>query len=432
MAADSCRAWKEFLALSGKSPWEATVADVEAYVEALQKRKLRPATVKVRLAGLTKFYEYCQAQQIDGECEAGFNPVRGARRPKVKDYEKANYLSRKEEAALLETIRQDPSPMGKRDYALILMLITTGWKSGQVRNLQWTNLEEWKDLRGEEGIGDKGGASLRLGTGEVWEAVREYLEATGRWEGIGAEEYVFAPSRTPLVREAGEGAEDWDGSRPLSGDELHYLVKLHAGRAGLKAEKITCHTLRHTAVMRQVEAGADAPAVGTMLGMKWAGNVKVYTRRLKEKPKGRLRARKRVDSEIWPGLPPLLMGEAARPTLPPGSGQVRSRGPFRAWRRNHLGLKHGFYARYLPEFEWLAELGFKPKGLDGSVVRWRVVMQRAAILGNDVTTLKEGLRVLKVLGMASVRLGKALKFRKELRDEEREREWQEYLWSRSE
>jgi hypothetical protein len=42
-------AWREFLAVTGKPPWEATAADVEAYIQALQKRKLRPATVKNRL-----------------------------------------------------------------------------------------------------------------------------------------------------------------------------------------------------------------------------------------------------------------------------------------------------------------------------------------------------------------------------------------------
>jgi len=177
--------------------------------------------------------------------------------------------------------------------------------------------------------------------------------------------------------------------------------------------------------MRRLEAGASPEAVGAMLHMQEAANVKLYTSRLAEKPRRRLRARKRVEEEIWPGIPANL-GQDSQP----GSGQAPSRGPCRAGRRNHLALKHGFYARYLPEFEWLAELGFKPKGLDGAVVRWRVVMQRAAILGNDVTTLKDGLRVLKILGWASVRLGKALVWRRRLRDEEREREWQVYLRER--
>lgn len=67
---------------------------------------------------------------------------------------------------------------------------------------------------------------------EVWEAIKVYLEASGRWEGIKLEEYVFARSKEALVKEASEKAEDWAGERPLSMDKLHSLVKLYAGWAG--------------------------------------------------------------------------------------------------------------------------------------------------------------------------------------------------------
>ena len=448
----SYTAWREFLALTRKPPWDATVPDVEAYVAALTKRKLRPATIKLRLTGLARFYKYCQVNNVDPQCPGGFNPVAGVRRPDEVKYEKANYLSRKDEAALLAAIRRDPSPMGKRDYALFLMLLRTGWKSGDVCRLRWGSL----GAAAEDAARGPGSGSALCCSGEalpqeVWQAIREYLQASGRWEGIQPQEYVFAPSRAPLKIEARERAQDWDSSRPLRKDGLRHLLRLHAGRAGLKAEAITTHTLRHTFAMRQLEAGASAEALGAMLHMQEAANVKVYASRLAQNPKRRLRARRPAQEEIWPGLPrPLtgerswppigsvsrdVIGEISRPShspshlpsLPLGSAPVPSRGPCRAWRRNHLALKHGFYARYLPEFEWLAELGFRPKGLDGAVVRWRVVMQRAAILGNDVTTLKDGLRVLKILGWASVRLGKALKLRKELRDEE----WEQYLRIRS-
>jgi len=146
-------AWREFLAFTEKAPWEVRIADVEGYVAELEKRGLCAGTITNRLAGLSTFYEYCQEKGIDPLCETRFNPAKKAQHPKVVKYERANYLSRAEEEALLEAIMRDPSPMGKRDYALILMLLKTGWKSGQVRKLRWKNLEEWKDWRGEEGIG---------------------------------------------------------------------------------------------------------------------------------------------------------------------------------------------------------------------------------------------------------------------------------------
>jgi integrase len=92
---------------------------------------------------------------------------------------------------------------------------------------------------------------------EVWEEMRVYLKAAGRIDVIQAEEYIFAPSKAALVREAGGEAEDWAGGRPLSLDQLHYLVKLYAEWAGLKAEEITCHTLRHPAKMATWEEAAE-------------------------------------------------------------------------------------------------------------------------------------------------------------------------------
>ena len=370
-------AWREFLASTRKAPWEVGVEDVEGHIAELEKRGLRPGTILDRLAGLSKFYEHCQKKGIDRVCETGFNPARQARRPKVVQYEKANYLSRAEEAALLEAIRQDPSPMGKRDYALILMLLRTGRRAGQVRQLKWGALGEG------EGIRDRGGLAE-----EVWEAVREYLEATGRWEGIGAEEYVFAPSEAALVRESRERAEDWAGSRPLSTDELHYLVKLHAGRAGLKAKRITCHTLRHTAAMRRAESGETVEAIGAFLRME-RYHTTTYLKKLETQPKERLRARKRASSVE----------------------ETPSRGPCRTKPRNHLALEHGLTAKYLPEFEWLAEQGVQLQEIDWVILRYRVVMRRAMLVGNEVRTLEEAIRILKVMGIAACRLVKAIKLK---------------------
>ena len=426
VATKSICAWREFLAFTGKPPWEATTADVDAYVGTLKKRKLRPGTISLHLSRLGMFYEYCKANAVDLQCEAGFNPVAGVPRPESVNLEKARYLTRSEEASLLETIRRDPSPLGKRDYALFLVLLRTGWKAGEVRQLRWRELGSDSGERclgarelgcrgegdGEEGSGEKAGL-----TEEVWEVVREYLEATGRWEGMQPEEYVFVPSRDPLLRLAGAQAEDWDGSQPLSQVQLLKLLKQHAERAGLKAGKITCHTLRHTAVMRQVEAGASPDAVGAMLGIERARNTKDYLERLAKKPKGRLRARKQLDP-------------ATGELVPPGSPEIPSRGPCYAQPRNHLALKHGFYAKYLPEFEWLAEDGREPQGMDRAIMRWRIVMRRVMIVGHDVDNLEDAMRYLKIMGLASHRLCKALKFQQQMRDLQVHLQWVDFFRQR--
>jgi len=418
VAADSYTAWREFLAFTGKPPWQAAVADVQAYLATLKKRKLRPGTIRIRLAGLAMFYDYCQANNIDAQCEADFNPAAGVHVPKSPPYSTANYLSPREEAALLQALRRDPSPMGKRDYALILMLLRTGWKARDVRELRWGDLSRGAGVQGCRGEGQQGKGAKGDLTEEVWQAVRESLQATGRWEQIQPEEYIFAPSQEALVREAGERPEDWDASRPLSHRQLHRLLKQNAARAGLKSGKINCHTLRHTATMRGVAAGESAAAVGAMLGMQQPRHVKDYLRRLAHRPKGRLRARKRLDPDT---------GEL----VAPGSDEIPSRAPFRAGPRNHLSLTHGFYARYLPEFEWLAEEGKEPPpGMDRAILRWRIIMRRITIIGRDVEDLQDALYYLRLVGYCSVRLVKSIKFQQEMRELQMKLRWDAFFRER--
>jgi hypothetical protein len=102
----------------------------------------------------------------------------------------------------------------------------------------------------------------------------------------------------------------------------------------------------------------------------------------------------------------------------------------RAGPRNHLALKHGFYAKYLPEFEWLAEDGREPQGMDRAIMRWRIVMRRVMIVGHDVDNLEDAMRYLKIMGLASHRLCKALKFQREMRELKMQLRWAAFFEAR--
>ena len=260
--------------------------------------------------------------------------------------------------------------------------------------MQGKELGSWGE--GEEGSwggrgqGSEGVDGKRIELpGEVWEAIRVYLEAAGRIETIQPEEYVFAPSREPLVREAGGNKEDWAGERPLSMDQLHYRLKLYAGWAGLKAEEITCHTLRHTAVMRLDEEAEEEAAVVARLGRRSASKTREYLEAMRKKPVGQLRRRK---GGIWK------------------EGQAPPRGPCRTKLRNHLALRHGLRAKYLPELEEMEEQGMQLRGLERELVRLRVVVRRAAKLSGEAETLKEALEMLEAGSTAAVRMGKVLMY----------------------
>jgi integrase len=59
----------------------------------------------------------------------------------LKRNEKAETLSKEAEEALLEVIRNDPSVIGKRDLALFSLLLRTGCRAKEARNLQWGQVE---------------------------------------------------------------------------------------------------------------------------------------------------------------------------------------------------------------------------------------------------------------------------------------------------
>src|SRR3989304_2273572 len=159
-------------------------------------------TIHKRLTGLAKFYQHGQEGGSEAECGGVFNPVAGASRPRLTQYEKANFLSAEEEAALLGAIRREPTPTGKRDYALFLTLLSTGLRAGEGRKWQWGALEV------EEGkirIKLERGGRIEMAEAReaVWEAIQVYLEASGRRAEIKPGDYVFAPGKEPLGRAAG-------------------------------------------------------------------------------------------------------------------------------------------------------------------------------------------------------------------------------------
>ena len=114
-------------------------------------------------------------------------------------------------------------------------------------------------------------------------------------------------------------------------------------------------------------------------------------------------------------------------------GQAPLRGPCRAKLRNHLALWHGLGAKYLPELESMEGQGIQLSGLEREMVRWRVVVRRAAILSGEAetpsaslrTSLKEGMELLEAGGTVAVRLGKVLKYMHKSKEAATKAEWEE-------
>jgi integrase len=340
--------WGRFLRFLHVPLWQAGAAEVRRWGDALAAQGMQPGTVNGYLCALSSFYRFCArtAPELFPGGKPG-NPAREGRRRSQERYASAYCLNPQEAQALLDAVDRGSSLLGKRDYALLLACLETGWSIGKVRQLRWEQ-------------GDYAQAGVK-----VKEAIQDYLTAAGRREGMGPGEYVFAPLVHAHTPQPGGVREDWDGSRPLSTYRTNFLLKRYAAWAGLEVDKVSYYSLRHTASIRQWREGKRRCPV----------------ERVKQAAQLAQKRGKPVDRGPYQRKPGMAQ---------PG---------------NQLSLKHGMYAKEPPG---AATQGCAPGGPPGrrgrAVKRLRWVIGRAFELGGQAQTAKQLAILLEVMGTAVERL----------------------------
>ncbi|HET6604067.1 MAG TPA: site-specific tyrosine recombinase XerD [Xanthomonadaceae bacterium] len=154
----------------------------------------------------------------------------------------------------------DPAtPLGLRDRAMLELMYATGLRASELVGLPGTAL----NLR--QGV-------LRV-TGK---GRRERLVPLGEEAAHWIERYLDQ-ARPTLAR--GFGGPLFCGARggPLSRQMLWRTVKRHALAAGIDAERVTPHGLRHSFATHLLNHGADLRALQMMLGHSSLSTTQIYT-----------------------------------------------------------------------------------------------------------------------------------------------------------
>jgi hypothetical protein len=275
-------------------------------------------------------------------------------RTRVKLYPQAQLLSRGEVGALLGILKQDDSPLGKRDYAFTLARLRMGVPLKALRQLQWGQIEA--SLSRSSRVYP---ASLRDGTawvrfrpgarrlplpGDVWRAIRDYLAAAGRLAGIRPGDYIFAPLTAAGKAGENDAAQDWARERCLASDQILASLKLYSRLVDIPERKLTMRALRRTAVRLRLDQGPPLEELQTFLDSR-------------ENPKStRFRLGK------LPQLPET--GPAAEIVA-----QVPDR-KTKPFQPGH-GLTHGFFAHSQPQEAVLAVLAEDIQGVEAEIVGLR-------------------------------------------------------------
>lgn len=228
---------EDFFTFIEKHPGEITSEDVKRWQRSLEKR-LRPATVYVRLSLLSSFYGWLMRDPVLARFVQS-NPVSFARPRAPKPYQTDSVKSFTDEelVALVEHLRalaaRDGNLVAKRDYALLRLYVATGWRREEVISLRGSDVHVTDKLivSGRAKGGHYHAKEVR--DPEVKDALLNYLAATGRLHALKSEAPLWTRHDNPK----------------LSGEQLtsHAFVrnlKLYARAAGLG--EIHLHQTRHT------------------------------------------------------------------------------------------------------------------------------------------------------------------------------------------
>jgi len=258
-------AWRRLVRHSGKMPWEMVREDIEQHSTWMKEEGFAASTINCSIGIIASFYQWCDEQRVDSACEAGFNPAKEATRIKTRRYEGACLWNQEEVGAFMDLLSRDGSELGKREYAYFMARLYLGVPLKNLQRLRWEQIEAdeaeaWVRWREE-------GERVRLPC-QVWQAMKDYLRASGRLEGMRAGKYIFAPLAEPGKEVTGGRAEDWLEEKQLSSTAILNSLKLYGRQVGIPEEKLTLMALRRTAIRLRMDEGESLEGMKSFMDSK--------------------------------------------------------------------------------------------------------------------------------------------------------------------
>jgi len=413
----SIKSWIDLLDFSQMLPWEITTEVIRDWIVFLSENELAVSTIRVKITGVSKFYEYwiekgsgnqglkvqepgdrgfwdrnAEEQGRTGVGERGYrgtairNPTLGLK-TLAHDFPgiDTQYLDEEEVEALLGAVDIDRSPLGKRDYAILQTVLATGQHMNPVRTLKWGQLEIKKDLtqvQWKRGLKQR----VEIYPLKAWNAVLEYLIATGRIENIEKGCYVFAAAKMPYS----PSVKIWDETRALNKNKMLENIRNYASWAGLDPKQIRWQRLRNTAVVRRLQRGMDVEAIHSLLGPS------------------RLRDTRRYIQN--------LLTEEKVPFWKDNTKPSTEIGPIKRYRPGQR-VQHGESAKYLLEDIFGLEELKALTQVECEVALNRIIIYRVMELMDETEDYKEIIKLVEIAGQSAVRVAKNKKL------EAKEKEW---------
>ena len=215
--------------------------DIMNFKHSLSDCGCKPATVAAYLSGIRRFFDWCEAEGLYP------NITRGIKAPKLDKGHKRDFLPAEGLQAMMRGVDTNTLE-GKRNYAILALMITGGLRTIEVIR---ADVEDLSTVGGEpvlfiQGKGRSDKKDFVKLTREVLNAIREYLSARGRV-------HRSAPLFASLSRRNRGGRLT---TRTISG-----IAKASMVKAGYSSDRLTAHSLRHSAVTLALMSGQSLAEV---------------------------------------------------------------------------------------------------------------------------------------------------------------------------
>jgi len=216
----------------------ATLVDVDAFVREVAT-KVSKSTVADTCSSLRAFLRFLQTT---GQLPADL--ANGVIAPRFRLAERLpRILPWGDVQRILRSIFRSEAP-GKRDFAIVLLLVTYGLGAAEVLGLRFEDLD-WRAgiLRA---CRPKTMVPIEL---PLLPAVAKALTAYLRWERPPAKAtpYLFLRKNMPY--------------EPITSGAIRHRIRYYARLAGISAKVIGAHVFRHSHASRQIDAGANIKVV---------------------------------------------------------------------------------------------------------------------------------------------------------------------------
>ncbi len=226
-----------------------TLSDVYDFLSYLSRDCGLLAAARARkIDAIRSFYRYLtsKAHLLDE------NPVQDLDSPKLQKT-LPHYLSLEESIRLLQSIQ------GKnraRDYCIITIFLNCGLRISELVGLNLSDIQE-DHLR----VLGKGNKVRQVYLNDACvEAINDYLIVRRGITAVDPKALFLSARRERITRSA-----------------VHNLVKKHLLAAGLDAEHLSSHKLRHTAATLMLKGGVDVRTLQEILGHEHLNTTQIYT-----------------------------------------------------------------------------------------------------------------------------------------------------------